>query len=65
MRTALATLVVVLAVLGAGALATSQAPPAPAPKRLLFLTHAGLYKHTSLGPAEVAVTELGKTGGFV
>lgn len=38
-------------------------PPAP-PKKLLFLTHAGLYKHTSLGPAETAVTELGKTGGF-
>ena len=37
---------------------------APARKRLLFLTHAGLYKHTSLGPAEQAVTELGKTGGF-
>jgi type 1 glutamine amidotransferase len=35
-----------------------------AKKRLLFLTHAGLYKHTSLGPAEQAVTELGKTGGF-
>jgi type 1 glutamine amidotransferase len=34
------------------------------PKRLLFLTHAGLYKHTSLGPAEKAVTELGKAGGF-
>jgi type 1 glutamine amidotransferase len=37
---------------------------AQAPKRLLFLTHAGLYKHTSLGPAEKAVSELGKTGGF-
>jgi hypothetical protein len=38
---------------------------APAPsKKLLFLTHAGLYKHTSLGPAEKAVTELSKTGGF-
>ena len=37
---------------------------AQAPKRLLFLTHAGLYKHTSLGPAEKAVTELGKAGGF-
>ena len=35
-----------------------------APKKLLFLTHAGLYKHTSLGPAEKAVTELGKLGGF-
>ena len=29
-----------------------------------FLTHAALYKHTSLGPAEKAVTELGKAGGF-
>src|SRR5688500_19464039 len=37
---------------------------AQAPKRLLFLTHAGLYKHTSLGPAEKAVIALGKTGGF-
>jgi type 1 glutamine amidotransferase len=34
------------------------------PKKLLFLTHAGLYKHTSLGPAEKAVIDLGKTGGF-
>jgi hypothetical protein len=34
------------------------------PKKLLFLTHAALYKHTSLGPAEIAVTELGKQGGF-
>lgn len=33
-------------------------------KRLLFLTHAGLYKHTSLGPAEKAVIELGRTNGF-
>src|SRR5690242_17872795 len=37
---------------------------AGAPKKLLFLTHAGLYKHTSLAPAEKAVTEYGKTGGF-
>jgi type 1 glutamine amidotransferase len=37
---------------------------AAAPKKLLFLTHAGLYKHTSLAPAEKAVTEYGKTGGF-
>jgi uncharacterized protein len=35
-----------------------------APKKLLFLTHAALYKHTSLGPAEKAVIELGKTGGY-
>ena len=37
---------------------------AQGPKKLLFLTHAGLYKHTSLGPAEKAVMELGKAGGF-
>jgi type 1 glutamine amidotransferase len=34
------------------------------PKRLLFLTHAGLYRHSSLGPAETAVIELGERGGF-
>jgi type 1 glutamine amidotransferase len=33
-------------------------------KKLLFLTHAGLYKHPSLAPAEKAVTELGASGGF-
>jgi len=33
-------------------------------KRLLFLTHAGVYKHSSLGPAEQAVTEWGKAAGF-
>ncbi|MGH9143323.1 MAG: ThuA domain-containing protein [Vicinamibacterales bacterium] len=37
---------------------------APSRKRLLFLTHAALYKHSSLAPAEAAVTEYGKTGGF-
>jgi type 1 glutamine amidotransferase len=36
----------------------------PARKKLLFLTHAGLYKHSSLAPAEAAVKEYGKTGGF-
>jgi len=36
----------------------------PARKKLLFLTHAGLYKHTSLGPAEAAVIDLGRSGGF-
>jgi type 1 glutamine amidotransferase len=35
-----------------------------ASKRLLFLTHAGLYRHTSLRPAEEAVTALGEEGGF-
>lgn len=38
-----------------------QSPPRP---KLLFLTHAALYKHTSLAPAEKAVTELGTAGGF-
>src|SRR5262245_52396833 len=44
--------------------------PAPAAtqsgarKTLLFLTHAGLYKHASLAPAERAVTAWGKSGGF-
>ncbi len=33
-------------------------------KNLLFLTHAGLYKHASLASAEAAVTELGVDGGF-
>ena len=28
------------------------------------LTHAGLYKHTSLGPAEQAVKEMGTRNGF-
>jgi hypothetical protein len=31
--------------------------PTTARKKVVFLTHAGLYKHTSLGPAEKAVTE--------
>ncbi len=33
-------------------------------KKLLFLTHAALYKHSSLEPAEAAVTAWGKTSGF-
>ncbi|MGQ0734834.1 MAG: ThuA domain-containing protein [Acidobacteriota bacterium] len=37
---------------------------APPVKKLLFLTHAGLYKHTSLGPAERAVSEWGTQHGF-
>src|SRR6188768_4036906 len=39
-------------------------PPPPATHKLLFLTHAGLYKHTSLGPAEQAVKEIGTRNGF-
>src|SRR6187455_3030278 len=50
---------IVVALLAAATLSAQTAP-----KKLLFLTHAALYKHTSLGPAEKAVTELGKTGGY-
>lgn len=43
----------------------SQAPqPVTSAKKLLFLTHPALYKHTSLEFAEKAVTEWGKTSGF-
>ena len=45
-------------------LAVATGGQAPAKKKLLFLTHAALYKHTSLGPAEKAVIELGRAGGF-
>jgi type 1 glutamine amidotransferase len=37
---------------------------APTRRKLLFLTHPALYKHTSLEPAEAAVSEWGKTAGF-
>jgi hypothetical protein len=40
------------------------AEQSPSRTKLLFLTHAALYKHTSLAPAEKAVTELGVAGGF-
>lgn len=33
-------------------------------RKLLFLTHAALYKHASLADAERAVAELGEQGGF-
>ena len=41
----------ILAVAGA-ALLGERAASQQQPSKLLFLTHAGLYKHTSLGPAE-------------
>ena len=34
------------------------------PKRLLFLTHAGLYKHASLDDAEHAVAAWGEYAGY-
>ena len=45
--------------------AAPQAPAQPSSrKQLLVLTHPGLYKHPSLTPAEAAVAEMGKAGGF-
>ncbi len=56
------TIVLVVAVVAAwSAPAGTQAP---ARKKLLFLTHAGLYKHPSLAPAERTVIELGKANGY-
>jgi len=55
---------VLVGLVGLAALAGVSAQQPPARKKLLFLTHAGLYKHTSLGPAETAVIELSKNGGF-
>jgi hypothetical protein len=39
-------------------------PQTPSQKKVLFLTHAALYKHSSLGPAEKAVAEWGRSSGF-
>jgi len=54
----------VLVAIVAGFALANAAWAQPAPKRLLLLTHAGLYKHTSLGPAEAAVTSWGPEAGF-
>ena len=53
----------ILAVAGA-ALLGEQAASQQQPSKLLFLTHAGLYKHTSLGPAEMAVASWGEEAGY-
>jgi uncharacterized protein len=58
------TAALLLAVTSLFTVSRSAIGQSPAKKKLLFLTHAGLYKHTSLGPAEKAVTELGADGGF-
>jgi hypothetical protein len=50
----------VLAVSSLLAPVAAQEPPA----RLLFLTHAGLYKHPSLDDAEQAVAAWGEDNGF-
>jgi uncharacterized protein len=62
LRRLILTALVVCAAVGTGmGTLRGQTPPR---KRLLFLTHAALYKHSSLAPAEAAVTEYGKSGGF-
>jgi type 1 glutamine amidotransferase len=40
------------------------AQQSPRAKAILFLTHAALYKHSSLAPAEQAVAELGAKNGY-
>lgn len=58
---ALAAATLLLVALGPAPANVAGQEPA---KRLLFLTHAGLYKHTSLDDAEGAVTAWGREGGF-
>ena len=53
-----------IAVAALACLAIGLHAQAPARKKLLFLTHAALYKHPSLAPAETAVVDYGKAGGF-
>ena len=55
--------VALIALLAVFSLSAAGQPQTGTKKRLLFLTHAALYKHTSLGPAERAVIELGGKGG--
>jgi uncharacterized protein len=50
---------VIVACVAAGLTDQTRARP-----KLLFLTHAALYKHSSLAPAERAVTDWGGAGGF-
>jgi hypothetical protein len=55
----------VLAVWTLSAIGRAQTPQSvQGAKKLLFLTHAALYKHSSLEPAEAAVSAWGKTAGF-
>ena len=53
-----------IAILLLAAAIAASSGQAPAPKKLLFLTHAALYKHPSLAPAEKAVADLGAKHGF-
>jgi len=60
-RSRLVTICLCALIACASLAARAQQPPR---KKLLFLTHAALYKHSSLAPAEKAVVELGAKGGF-
>lgn len=62
-RLSVAGLGAVLAVLAVSSLLAPVAAQEP-PARLLFLTHAGLYKHPSLDDAEQAVASWGADNGF-
>ncbi|MFN7985344.1 MAG: ThuA domain-containing protein [Vicinamibacterales bacterium] len=53
-----------LLVLALLAMTYGSSAQAPSRKKLLFLTHPALYKHTSLEPAEKAVKELGAKNGY-
>jgi type 1 glutamine amidotransferase len=57
-------LTVAIGLLAVSAASSGLRAQTPARKKLLFLTHAALYKHASLAPAEAAVTDYGKSGGF-
>jgi uncharacterized protein len=61
-RRLILTALVLLVAAGSGS--STLRGQTPSRKKLLFLTHAALYKHSSLAPAEAAVTEYGKAGGF-
>lgn len=66
-RCAAACLVAVLlgcSLFPTGAAAQADGPEEGDTRRLLFLTHAALYRHPSLPLAEQTVTELGERGGF-
>ena len=61
---ALWTLLATLAVGTPVSTETHQATQTQPRKKLLFLTYPGVAYHQSLDPAEQAVSELGKAGGF-
>jgi type 1 glutamine amidotransferase len=46
------------------ALLTTSVATQPANKKILFLTHAGLYKHTSLAVSEDVMKDIGPKHGF-